>query len=75
LFGVISLFCLVARVCDNSGLLRKQLIDGHEQQALELESRRLSELQLTSKPLSHHSYFGYSMDGLKLSEGLISLCT
>ncbi|KAE8075526.1 hypothetical protein FH972_014234 [Carpinus fangiana] len=58
----------MARVCDNSGLLRKQLIGGHEQQALELESRRLSELQLTSKPLSHHSYFGYSMDGLKLSE-------
>ncbi|XP_062152648.1 zinc finger CCCH domain-containing protein 18 isoform X3 [Alnus glutinosa] len=58
----------MVRVCDNSRLPRKQLIEGHEQQALELESRLLSELKLASKPLSHHSYFGYSMDELKLSE-------
>ncbi|KAF8414229.1 hypothetical protein HHK36_002229 [Tetracentron sinense] len=55
------------RVCDNSRLLRKQLIDEHEQ-AIELEMMRLSELQLAPKPLSHQSYLGYSMDELKLSE-------
>ncbi|KAK2648295.1 hypothetical protein Ddye_015784 [Dipteronia dyeriana] len=55
------------RVCENSRLLRKQLIEEHEQ-AMELERRRFSEMQLASKPLTHHSYFGYSMDELKLSE-------
>ncbi|KAK9284949.1 hypothetical protein L1049_024131 [Liquidambar formosana] len=55
------------RVCDNSRLLRKQLIEEHEQ-ALELERRRLSEFQLAPKPLTHHPYFGYSMDELRLSE-------
>ncbi|KAL5794291.1 hypothetical protein ACOSP7_002885 [Xanthoceras sorbifolium] len=56
------------RVCDNSRLLRKQLMEEHEQ-AIELERRRFSEMQLASKPLTHHnSYFGYSMDELKFSE-------
>lgn len=61
----------MVRVCDNSRLLRRQLIEEHEQ-ALELEWGHLSELQLTPKPLSRHPYFGYSMDELKFSEGLIS---
>lgn len=55
------------RVCDNSRLLRKQLMEEHEK-ALELERRRLSELQLAPKPMTHHSYFGYSLDELKLPE-------
>lgn len=55
------------RVCDNSRLLKKQLMEEH--QALELERRHLSELQLVPKAISHHQqYFGYSMDEFKLSE-------
>lgn len=51
---------------ETSRLLRKQLLE--EQQAFELEQRqRIAELRIR-KPVSHHSYFGYSMDGLKLSE-------
>ncbi|GAV78368.1 OST-HTH domain-containing protein/RRM_6 domain-containing protein [Cephalotus follicularis] len=56
----------MSRVCD-SRLLRKHHMDEHEQ-ALELERRRLSELELAHKHVSHHSYFGYSMDELKLAE-------
>lgn len=56
------------RVCDNSRLLRKQLIEENEQ-AFERERRCLSELQLAAKPLSHRPYYGYAMDELKLSEG------
>ncbi|XVF31896.1 hypothetical protein REPUB_Repub17cG0034100 [Reevesia pubescens] len=53
------------RVCDNSRLFRKQLIEDHDQ-ALEFERRRFSELQLAPKQhLTNHSYFGYSMDELK----------
>ncbi|PIA58164.1 hypothetical protein AQUCO_00500237v1 [Aquilegia coerulea] len=55
------------RLCDTSRLLRKQFIEDHEQ-ALEHEARRLSELQLAHRPLSHPNYFGYSMDDLKISE-------
>lgn len=57
----------MVRISDNSRLLRKQLMEEHEQ-ALEFERRHLSELQLTPKHLSHHPYFGYSMNELKLSE-------
>lgn len=39
-----------------------------QEQALELEARRLSQLQLAGKHLSNQSCFGYSMDELKLSE-------
>nr|GMC74501.1 zinc finger CCCH domain-containing protein 18-like isoform X1 [Ipomoea batatas] len=40
-----------------------------EQHALELEIRQLSQLQLARKPLlSNHSFFGHSMDELKMSE-------
>ncbi|KAF8391659.1 hypothetical protein HHK36_023966 [Tetracentron sinense] len=55
------------RFCDNSRLLRKQLVNEHEQ-AIELERLRLSELQLAPKPLIHQPYFDYSMDELKLSQ-------
>ncbi|XP_043691608.1 zinc finger CCCH domain-containing protein 18-like isoform X2 [Telopea speciosissima] len=54
------------RICDNSRLIRKQLMEEHEQ-ALELERRRLTELQLAPKQLTQ-PYFGYTMDELKLSE-------
>uniref|UniRef100_A0A5B7B6F9 Putative zinc finger CCCH domain-containing protein 18 n=1 Tax=Davidia involucrata TaxID=16924 RepID=A0A5B7B6F9_DAVIN len=50
-----------------SRLLRKQLMEEHEL-ALELERRRLSELHVARKPLGNQSYFGYSMDELKVSE-------
>ncbi|XP_043689021.1 zinc finger CCCH domain-containing protein 18-like [Telopea speciosissima] len=54
------------RIFGNSRLFRKQLMEEHEQ-ALELERRRLTELQLVAKQLTQ-PYFGYSMDELKLSE-------
>ncbi|KAL5548563.1 hypothetical protein UlMin_003794 [Ulmus minor] len=52
----------------NHSMLRKQLIEEHEQQALlEFERRRLAELQLARKPVNNNqSYLGYSTDGLKL---------
>lgn len=53
----------IPRVCDNSRLLRKQQLMEEHEQALELERRRLSELQLT--PKTAHPYFGYSMDEFK----------
>ncbi|GMP53715.1 hypothetical protein CsSME_00019100 [Camellia sinensis var. sinensis] len=44
-------------------------MEEHEQ-ALELEGRHFSELQLAPKAMNHHhQYFGYPMDELKLSEG------
>ncbi|KAK8688704.1 hypothetical protein V6N13_087448 [Hibiscus sabdariffa] len=53
------------RVCDNSRLFRKQLIDDREQ-ALEFERRHFSELQLAPKQhMTNQFYFGYSMDELK----------
>ncbi|GAV86841.1 RRM_6 domain-containing protein [Cephalotus follicularis] len=52
---------------ETSKLLRKQLMEQHEQ-TLELERRHLAEMQLARKPLANDSYFGYSMDGLKVSE-------
>ncbi|XVF81462.1 hypothetical protein PTKIN_Ptkin15bG0157300 [Pterospermum kingtungense] len=53
------------RICDNSRLSRKQLMEDHEQ-ALEFERRRFAELQLLHKPhMTNHSYFGCSMDELK----------
>ncbi|KAK8669362.1 hypothetical protein V6N13_106794 [Hibiscus sabdariffa] len=55
----------VPRVCDNSRLFRKQLIDDREP-ALEFERRRFSELQLAPKQhMTNQFYFGYSMDELK----------
>ena len=44
-----------------SRLFRKQFIEDPEQN-VQLERRRLSEM-----PLDHQSFFGYSMDGLKIS--------
>ncbi|OVA15105.1 RNA recognition motif domain [Macleaya cordata] len=56
------------RYCENSRLLRKQLMEEHDQ-ALEFERRRFSEFQLATKPLSHPPpYFAYSMDELKFAE-------
>ncbi|XVE50784.1 hypothetical protein DITRI_Ditri01bG0190700 [Diplodiscus trichospermus] len=50
-----------------SRLFRKQFVDDPEQ-ILQFERRRPSEMQLAQKPLPHQSFFGYSMDGLKVSE-------
>ncbi|XVF33895.1 hypothetical protein REPUB_Repub18cG0010900 [Reevesia pubescens] len=49
-----------------SRLFRKQFIEDPEQ-IFQLERRRPSEMHLAQKPLAHQS-FGYSMDGLKVSE-------
>ncbi|XP_068669293.1 zinc finger CCCH domain-containing protein 18-like isoform X3 [Aristolochia californica] len=48
----------VHRASDNSRLIRKQLIEEHEQ-AMELERRRLSDLQLAPKPVTQQPYFNY----------------
>ena len=43
-----------------------------QERALELETRRLSAIQLAGKPVNNQPFFGYSMDELKVSEGLSS---
>ncbi|KAK6229829.1 hypothetical protein QUC31_001661 [Theobroma cacao] len=50
-----------------SRLFRKQFIEDPEQ-IFELERRRPLEMHMTQKSQAHQSYFGYSMDGLKVSE-------
>ncbi|XP_057956354.1 zinc finger CCCH domain-containing protein 18 isoform X2 [Malania oleifera] len=62
----------MTRVCENSRLLRKQIMEEHEQ-ALEFERRRLLDLHLAPRSLTHHPCFGYSMDELKLSEEQVEL--
>ncbi|WCJ33045.1 Zinc finger CCCH domain-containing protein 18 [Euphorbia peplus] len=52
---------------ETSRLLRKQLIEEQEQ-ALEFQRRRLAGLQTARKTMANQSYFGYAMDGLKVSE-------
>ncbi|KAL5737482.1 hypothetical protein ACOSP7_030243 [Xanthoceras sorbifolium] len=56
-----------SRGYETSRFLRKQLMEEQEQ-ALELERRRLVELRLMQKPLANQPCFGYSMDDLKGSE-------
>lgn len=56
---------------ESSRLMREPFMDENEH-GLEVQTRRLSELQLSRRPLANQeSYFGYSMDELKASEGLI----
>lgn len=62
-----SEFHSMPRVCENARFLRKQFMEENEQ-ALELERRRLSEMHLAAKPLSHHFYYGYPMDEFKHPE-------
>ncbi|KAB5569591.1 hypothetical protein DKX38_003384 [Salix brachista] len=58
---------LAPRVCDDSRSLRKQLMEGHDQE-IEFERMRLLEFHFAPKPLNRHSFLGHSMDELKLSE-------
>lgn len=51
-----------------SRMLRKQLMEEQEQ-ALEFQRRQLAELRLPQKIPATQPYFGYSMDGLKISDG------
>lgn len=54
---------------ESSRLMRTPFVEENER-ALEVQARRLSELQLSRKPLANQeSYFGYSMEDLKGSEG------
>ncbi|CAK9163860.1 unnamed protein product [Ilex paraguariensis] len=62
----VDMDCELRARWESSRLLRKQLMEEHE--ALELERRRLSKLQLARKPQPNQSYFGSSMDELKVSE-------
>ncbi|KAF5461172.1 hypothetical protein F2P56_020991 [Juglans regia] len=52
---------------ETSRLLRKQLIEEQEQ-AFELQRMRLAGLHLAQKPPINQPYFGYSMEGLKVSD-------
>ncbi|CAN6479046.1 unnamed protein product [Victoria cruziana] len=56
----------VVGICENSRLLRKHLMEEHEQ-ALEMERMRLSEFQLSPKPPTQH-YFNYVIDDHKHSQ-------
>ncbi|KAJ6404003.1 hypothetical protein OIU84_012239 [Salix udensis] len=58
---------LAPRVCDDSRSLRKQLMEGHDQE-IEFERMRLLEFHFAPEPLNRHSFLGHSMDELKLSE-------
>ncbi|XP_057460565.1 zinc finger CCCH domain-containing protein 18-like isoform X2 [Actinidia eriantha] len=51
----------------SSRLLRKPFMEDYKQ-GLEVQTRRLSELQLAQKSLANQSCFSYSMDELKASE-------
>ncbi|XP_024967564.1 zinc finger CCCH domain-containing protein 18-like isoform X1 [Cynara cardunculus var. scolymus] len=57
------------RICDNSRLLDKQLIHEQQEQALEFERRRFSEMQLAADPNNQLACFATSLEELKLSEG------
>ncbi|KAJ9182566.1 hypothetical protein P3X46_006549 [Hevea brasiliensis] len=57
---------------ETSRLLRKQLME-EQDPAFEFRRRQLAELQMPRKPMSNHSYFGYSLDGLKVSEDNFNL--
>ncbi|KAL0362906.1 UNVERIFIED_CONTAM: Zinc finger CCCH domain-containing protein 18 [Sesamum calycinum] len=52
---------------ESSRLFRRQLMEEHEQ-VLELETMRLSQLQLAGKQMAGQSCFSYSMDKLKVPE-------
>ncbi|KAM6553847.1 hypothetical protein CsatB_014609 [Cannabis sativa] len=54
-------FQSIARGIENSRMIRKQLME--QERAVELETVRLRE-----KPMNDQSYFGYTMDDLKVSE-------
>lgn len=41
-----------------------------QEQAFEIQRRRLAELRTARKPIYNQSYFGYSTEGLKVPEGL-----
>ncbi|KAG2713851.1 hypothetical protein I3843_04G185500 [Carya illinoinensis] len=60
----------MVRDFDDSRLHGTHLIEEHEQ-AHDIESRHLPELQLTPKPLFRRPHFGYSMDELRLSEARV----
>lgn len=54
---------------DSSRLVPRHLIEEQEH-TIELEAIRLAQLQLAGRPII--SQLGYSMDKLKVSEGLLS---
>ena len=56
---------------ETSRLLRKQIMKEQEfTQDLEFEMSRLSKLQLARNPLANRLHRGYSIDELKVLEGL-----
>lgn len=61
-------YLAVPRFYDNSGILRKQVMEEHER-LLEFERMRFSDMQLAAKSMNHHPYFGYAPSEMKLSEG------
>ncbi|KVI02061.1 Nucleotide-binding, alpha-beta plait, partial [Cynara cardunculus var. scolymus] len=61
-------FVCVARICDSSTLLKKQLLEEQQEHALESERLRFSEMQLAANPTNQPT-FGYSLEELQLSEG------
>lgn len=59
-------FHAMSRSYENSRLMRKQMMMEQHQRALEIEARRLSEVQLAAKPVNNHQpFFGFSIDEFK----------
>ncbi|XP_016467368.1 zinc finger CCCH domain-containing protein 18 isoform X2 [Nicotiana tabacum] len=59
------------RVCENSRLMKKQLMEEQER-AIEFERQHFPELQLAAKTLHHQMRLGYSVEDLKLREGSLT---
>lgn len=62
-------FGAVARGYEDSRFFRKQVMPEH-QLAVELERRRLAELQFMRKPVANHHFYGPTYDNFKVPEGL-----
>ncbi|KAG1366970.1 zinc finger CCCH domain-containing protein 18 [Cocos nucifera] len=56
----------IPRESGSSRMLKSKLIE--QEMIFELERKRLSELNLASKPLTRQPYFSYDMEGFKVTE-------
>ncbi|KAI4306191.1 hypothetical protein L6164_029487 [Bauhinia variegata] len=62
----------ITRACGSSRLMRRQFMEEQER-ALEFHRRRLEELQMAQKSLISLPHFGFSMDGLRVSEARLNI--
>lgn len=57
------------RICDNSRLIKKQIIEEQQEQALEFERRHFSEMQLSADLNNQFPSFRTTLEELRLPEG------